>query len=477
VLNSGDTAWVLASAALVMLMTPGLAFFYGGMVRSKSVLNMLMMNFIALGVVGVLWVFYGFSLAFGNDIGGGLLGNLDMAGFANTFGQLAGFAVTTGTPVPWPGPDAIPVLAFAMFQLMFAVITPALISGAIADRVKFLPWVLFVALWVTICYFPVAHWVFSFDGFIGADAIGGWIANGAHGLGALDFAGGTAVHINAGAAGLALALVLGKRRGWPKEPMRPHNLPFVLLGAALLWFGWFGFNAGSALTAGDLAATAFTNTMVATSAAMIGWLLVEQLRDGKPTTLGAASGAVAGLVAITPAAGYVSPLGGIAIGFIAGIVCALAVALKFRFGFDDSLDVVGVHLVGGLTGTLLIGFFGTTAVNSLGGDGLFYGGDASLLLKQAIAAFSVAIFSFVVASVIGLAIKYTIGFRVTTEDEVTGIDETEHAETAYDFSTLSGIGGLGALRPTAPAAAAAVHHTDETVGARHEEAATAGKES
>jgi Amt family ammonium transporter len=447
VLNSGDTAWVLVSAALVMLMTPGLAFFYGGMTRSKSVLNMLMMNFIALAVVGVLWVFYGFSLSFGNDANGlGLIGNFDFIGLQNTVGHLAGFAVAanadTGTAaVAWPGPDALPVLAFAMFQLMFAVITPALISGAIADRTKFWSWTLFVALWVTICYFPVAHWVFSFDGFVSADAVGGWIANVSK-LGALDFAGGTAVHINAGAAGLALAILLGKRRGWPKEPMRPHNLPFTLLGASLLWFGWFGFNAGSALTAGDLAGVAFTNTMVATSAATLGWIVVEQFRDGKPTTLGAASGAVAGLVAITPAAGYVSPLGGIAIGFIAGVVCALAVALKFRFGFDDSLDVVGVHLVGGLAGTLLIGFFGTTSVNSLGANGLFYGGDASQLGKQAIAAFSVMIYSFVIAFAIGALIKYTIGFRISEEDEVTGVDEVEHAETAYDFSTLRGGSGL-----------------------------------
>jgi ammonium transporter, Amt family len=451
VLNSGDTAWVLASAALVMLMTPGLAFFYGGMVRSKSVLNMLMMNFISLAVVGVLWVFYGFSLAFGNDIGGGLLGGGEFLGLQNTVGALVGYAVAadadTGVAaVAWPGNNAIPMLVFCMFQLMFAVITPALISGAIADRVKFWSWTIFIALWATIVYFPVAHWVFSFDGFVGADAVGGWIANGlADGdgrLGALDFAGGTAVHINAGAAGLALAIVLGRRNGWPKEPMRPHNLPFTLLGAGLLWFGWFGFNAGSALTAGDLAGVAFTNTMVATSAAMLGWLIVEQFRDGKPTTLGAASGAVAGLVAITPAAGFVSPLGGIAIGFIAGAVCALAVALKFRFGFDDSLDVVGVHLVGGLVGTLLIGFFGTTTVNSLGGDGLFYGGDASVLGRQALAAGAVMGYSFVVTTILALAIKYTIGFRVTAEAEVTGIDEMEHAETAYDFSTLRSGSGL-----------------------------------
>jgi Amt family ammonium transporter len=271
--------------------------------------------------------------------------------------------------------------------------------------------------------------------------VGGWIANAAHGIGALDFAGGTAVHINAGAAGLALAILLGKRRGWPKEPMRPHNLPFTLLGASLLWFGWFGFNAGSALTAGDLASVAFTNTMVATSAATLGWLVVEQFRDGKPTTLGAASGAVAGLVAITPAAGYVSPIGGIAIGFIAGVVCALAVALKFRFGFDDSLDVVGVHLVGGLTGTLLIGFFGTTSVNSLGADGLFYGGGFTQLGRQAAAAGAVLAYSFVLSFIIGFVIKKAGGFRVSAEDEISGIDEAQHAESAYDFTGSSG--GIG----------------------------------
>ena len=446
-LNSGDTAWVLASAALVMLMTPGLAFFYGGMVRSKSVLNMLMMNFIALAVVGTLWFFYGFSFAFANDINGaGLLGGFDFVGLENTVGQLAGFAVAadpdTGVQaVAWPGSNAIPLLAFCMFQLMFAVITPALISGAVADRLKFWSWTLFIALWVTIVYFPVAHWVFSFDGFVSENAVGGWIAN-ANKLGALDFAGGTAVHINAGAAGLALAIVLGKRRGWPKEPMRPHNVPHVLLGASLLWFGWFGFNAGSALTAGDLAGVAFTNTMIATCTAVLGWLVVEQIRDGKPTTLGAASGAIAGLVAITPAAGYVSLLGGVIIGFVAGIVCALAVALKFRFGFDDSLDVVGVHLVGGIIGTLMVGLFASTAVNSLSVDGLFYGGGFTQLGKQALAAGVVMVYSFVIAAILALIINKTIGFRVSDEDEVTGVDETEHAESAYDFSTLRGVTGL-----------------------------------
>ncbi|WP_410623339.1 ammonium transporter [Amycolatopsis sp. cmx-8-4] len=452
-LNAGDTAWVLASAALVMLMTPGLAFFYGGMVRAKSVLNMLMMNFIALAVVGVLWALYGFSMSFSNDAFGGFVGNFDLAGLGDTVGKLAGFvtaATSTSPEVAWPGSDALPVLAFVMFQLMFAIITPALISGAIADRAKFWGWTLFVVIWVTVVYFPVAHWVFSFNGFIGADAVGGWIANN---LKALDFAGGTAVHINAGAAGLALAIVLGKRKGWPKDTGRPHNVPFVLLGASLLWFGWYGFNAGSALAANDLAAVAFTNTTVATAAAVLGWLLVEQLKFGKPTTLGAASGAVAGLVAVTPACGFVSPIGAIAIGLIAGAVCALAVSLKYRFGFDDSLDVVGVHLVGGIVGTLLIGFFGTTSVNSLGADGLFYGGGFTQLGRQAAAAGAVLVYSFVLTFIIGFAIKKAGGFRVSVEDEVGGIDEAQHAESAYDFTGLSG-GGAPSTIPVKTTSAA-----------------------
>ncbi len=440
-LNSGDTAWVLASAALVMLMTPGLAFFYGGMVRGKNVLNMLMMNFICLAVVTVLWTIYGYSWSFGDDAFGGLVGNGQFAVLNHTIGGFVGVAVTGPPPVAWPGTDALPATAFVMFQLMFAVITPALISGAIADRVKFWSWTLFVAGWVTICYFPVAHWVFNFSGFTGPDAVGGWIANN---LKAEDFAGGTAVHINAGAAALALIIVLGKRKGWPKERMRPHNIPYVLLGASLLWFGWYGFNSGSALSASDLAGVAFTNTTIATATAVLGWLLVEQFRDGKPTTLGAASGAVAGLVAITPACGYIAPLGSIFLGLIAGAVCALAVGLKFRFGYDDALDVVGVHLVGGIVGTLLIGFFGDNSVNSaaLGDNGLFYGGDLTQLGRQAIAAGSVLVYSFTCALVLGLIIKYTIGFRVTEEAEMIGVDETEHAETAYDFSILGGGSGI-----------------------------------
>lgn len=463
-LNSGDTAWVLASAALVMLMTPGLAFFYGGMVRGKNVLNMLMMNFICLAVVTVLWTIYGYSWSFGDDAFGGLVGNGQFALLNHTIGNFVGVAVTGPPAVAWPGSDALPATAFVMFQLMFAVITPALISGAIADRVKFWAWTLFVAGWVTICYFPVAHWVFNFSGFTGPNAVGGWIAND---LKAEDFAGGTAVHINAGAAALALIIVVGKRKGWPKERMRPHNIPYVLLGASLLWFGWYGFNSGSALSASDLAGVAFTNTTIATATAVLGWLLVEQFRDGKPTTLGAASGAVAGLVAITPACGYINPVGAIFLGLIAGAVCALAVGLKFRFGYDDALDVVGVHLVGGIVGTLLIGFFGDNAVNSaaLGDNGLFYGGDLTQLGRQAIAAGSVLAYSFLCALVLGLIIKYTIGFRVTEEAEMIGVDETEHAETAYDFSILGGGSGI----PTSSAAHAAA--INESLPA------TAGKES
>jgi ammonium transporter, Amt family len=429
VLNAGSTAWVLTSAALVMLMTPGLAFFYGGMVRSRSVLNMLMMNFMCLAIVSVLWCLYGFSLAFGNDLGGGLLGGFEYVGLG-------------GLPTDPIGtdPDKIPILAFAMFQLMFAIITPALISGAVPERTKFWSWGIFVVLWATIVYFPVAHWVFSFDG--STAETGGWIANS---LGALDFAGGTAVHINAGAAGLALAIVLGKRRGWPRDPGRPHSLPFVLLGASLLWFGWYGFNAGSSLGANQNAAIAFTTTTLATAAAVIGWLIVEQVRDGKPTTLGAASGAVAGLVAITPACAYVNPVGALAIGVIAGAVCALCVSIKFRLGFDDSLDVVAVHLVGGLIGTLLIGVFGTTSLNEASADGLFYGGGFGQLGIQAVAAFAVLAYSFVVTAIIALVIKVTIGFRVSAEDESTGIDESQHAESGYDYSGLSGGGNHSLL--------------------------------
>jgi Amt family ammonium transporter len=409
-MNTGDTAWVLASSALVLLMTPGLAFFYGGMVRSKSVLNMLMMSFVTIGIVSLLWVLYGFSVAFGTE-NSGLWGGFGWAGMEH---------LTTTEVTINGGTYGIPLLVFAAFQLMFAVITPALISGAIADRAKFGTWMIFVALWVTIVYFPVAHWVFDFGDKNGNGA--GWLAA----KGVLDFAGGTAVHVNAGAAGLALALVLGKRIGWKKDPMRPHNLTLVMLGAGLLWFGWFGFNAGSALGANALAGQAFFTTMIATATAMLGWLVVERLRDGHYTSLGAASGAVAGLVAITPACAFVTPVGSIVIGMLAGAICSLAVGLKWRLGFDDSLDVVGVHLVGGAFGALSLGFLAQ-------GEGLFYGGDISLLGKQALAVGAVGGYSFVLAYVIGKALDLTVGFRIPAEDEVEGVDLFAHAETGYDI--------------------------------------------
>jgi Amt family ammonium transporter len=427
--NSGDTAWVLASAALVLLMTPGLALFYGGMVRAKSVLNMMMMSFGALALISVLWVLYGYSEAFGNDVGAGLVGNpFEFFGLSKLLG-------TNGLDGGFQSKSlvfTIPSMAFVAFQAVFAIITVALISGAIADRARFGPWMLFSGIWATIVYFPVAHWVFAFDG--AQSAKGGWIANK---LLAIDFAGGTAVHINAGAAGLALALVLGKRVGFGRDPMRPHNLTLVMAGAGLLWFGWFGFNAGSALAANGQASEVWVATMVATGAAALGWLITEKIRDGHATSLGAASGVVAGLVAITPSCSSVSPVGAIFIGFIAGIVCALAVSLKYKLGFDDSLDVVGVHLVGGLWGTLSVGLFATSAATA-GVDGLFYGGGLDQLWRQAVGAFAVLIFSFVVTYVIGFAIQKTWGFRISEEDEVTGIDSVVHAETGYDLDSIGG---------------------------------------
>jgi ammonium transporter, Amt family len=391
-MNSGDTAWVLASAALVLLMTPGLAFFYGGMVRAKSVLNMLMMSFVTIGVVSVLWTLYGFSVAFGQT-GNGFWGGLGWLGMGEALKSLAANGALL----------TIPNTAFSMFQLMFAIITPALISGAIADRAKFLGWSVFVTFWVTLVYFPVAHWVFSFG-----DADG---------------------------------------NGWPRAQFKPHNLPFVMLGAGLLWFGWFGFNAGSALGANGLAGLAFTNTQVATATAALGWILVERFRDGHSTSLGFASGAVAGLVAITPACAFLVPWSAILLGLVAGVGCAYAVGLKYRLGFDDSLDVVGIHLVGGLIGCLFLGFFSTTKanVNGTGGtavDGLFYGGGWSLLGNQALAAGSVLLYSFVLAFVIGFVVNKTIGFRVDPDAEESGIDLDQHLETAYE--TLSG----GGFRPT-----------------------------
>jgi ammonium transporter, Amt family len=427
--DTGNTAYVLGSAALVMLMTPGLAFFYGGMVRSKSVLNMMMMSFVALGVIGLVWVLVGFSLAFG-DSHAGLIGGFEHAGLRDT-------GATVG--------DGVPLQAFAMFQLMFAVITGALISGAIADRARFWPWALFVGLWALLVYVPLAHWIFAASGLVGEH--GGWMVSA---LGALDFAGGTAVEINSGASALALALVLGRRRGWPREPMRPHNLPAVLLGAGLLWFGWFGFNAGSALAAGAVASNAFVTTMTASAAAVVVWLGVEHLLDGRPTSLGAASAAVAGLVGITPACGFVDAFGALVIGLAAGVCCQLAIRLKYRFGYDDSLDVVALHGVGGLVGMVLIGLFGTTAVNPGGADGLLYGGGAAQLGKQVVAVLVTAVFAFGVTAALAWLVRVTIGFRVTPEVESQGVDEAEHAETAYDYAPF-----LSSARSSRPVAAPA----------------------
>jgi Amt family ammonium transporter len=408
--SAGDTAWILVASALVLLMTPGLAFFYGGMVRGKNVLGMLAQNFVTMGIVSVLWITGVYSLAFVGK--GSLIGNLHQFGLNHIWQQPTGFETLT-----------IPPLVFVAFQLMFAIITPALITGGTADRLKFGAWTLFSALWLVLVYAPVAHWVFSPSG---------WLFK----LGAEDFAGGTVVHANAGAAALAVILVIGRRRGWPKERMRPHNVPFVLLGAGLLWFGWFGFNAGSALAANTLSAYAFVNTNTATGAALLGWMLTEKIRDGHATTLGAASGAVAGLVAITPACGFVSPMGSIVIGFAAGIICALATGLKNIFKFDDALDVVGVHLVGGILGALLIGLFGTHMIN--GANGFFYKGGWTLMGHQVVAVVAVATYSFVVTYILAQILNKTIGLRISDDEETLGLDLSQHAETAYETASYGG---------------------------------------
>ncbi|MEA2933033.1 MAG: ammonium transporter, Amt family [Actinomycetota bacterium] len=416
-MDSGDTAWVLACSALVLFMTPGLAFFYGGMVRSKNMLGMLMQNFFSMGLVSVLWVLIGFTLAFGPDAGGGVIGNLSLAGLKDVAG--ANFHV--------PGFEAlaIPALAFCAFQMMFAIITPALITGATADRMKFAGWVAFLAAWAVLVYCPVAHWVFS---------PGGWLFK----LGALDFAGGTVVHINAGIAALVLVLVLGKRKGWPKETMAPHALPWTLIGTGILWFGWFGFNAGSALGANAQAATAFMATNTAAAAAMLGWLAVEKMKTGHATTLGGASGAVAGLVAITPCAGFVNPMAALVIGLVAGVVCFLCVQIKFKFGFDDSLDVIAVHLVGGITGSILLGVFANEAFG-----GLLSGGGASLLGKQIVAVAATLAYSGVMSFILAKIIDKTIGLRISADEEAEGLDLSQHAESAYAAGEFGSMGRVG----------------------------------
>ncbi|MEV4093544.1 ammonium transporter [Streptosporangium saharense] len=417
-IDSGTTAWMLTATALVLLMTPGLALFYGGMTRAKSVLNMMLMSFASIITVTVAWVLYGHSLTFtdnGNGIVNAFVGGFDALGLQSL--------VDTATKADGTG---MPSLVYSTFQLTFAVITVALISGAVADRVKFGAWVLFTVVWATVVYFPVAHWVWG----------SGWLFN----LGIEDFAGGTVVHINAGAAALALALVIGRRVGWRKEPMRPHNLPLVLLGAGLLWFGWFGFNAGSELAVDGTAGLAFMNTQIAAAVAAGAWLIVEKIRDGHATSLGVASGAVAGLVAITPACGFVDPWAAIVIGALAGAACAFAVGLKYRLGFDDSLDVVGVHMVGGVLGAVSLGFLAAYPFLDQQGKGLLYGGGLRQLGLQLLGPVAVAAYSFALTWVIAKVIDRVMGFRIGADDEVTGIDITSHAETGYDLGTVHASG-------------------------------------
>jgi Amt family ammonium transporter len=413
-IDPGNTAFVMIAAALVLFMTPGLALFYGGMVRAKNVLAMLMQNFFCLGLVSILWAVCMYSLAFSGR--GGFIGNLNLA-FLDGAAKIG----PTGLPL------TIPPLTFASYQMMFAIITPALITGAIADRMKFSAWVWFVGLWSLLVYTPVAHWVFSPMG---------WLSK----RGALDFAGGTVVHVNAGIAALAVVLVIGRRRGWPGQPTPPHSLPLTLLGTGILWFGWFGFNAGSALAADGIAAQAFMNTNLAAAAAMLGWLLPERIRGKHATTLGAASGAVAGLVAVTPCAGFVPSWASMVIGFLAGVLCYFAVSMKFRFGFDDALDVVGVHLVGGLLGSLLLGLFATKAVNpAVSSQGaLMSGGTWDLMGEQLLAVGATLVWSFVLTIVIIKVLDKVTpgGIRVTPEDEQVGLDLTQHSETGYSLERV-----------------------------------------
>ena len=423
--DTGNTAWVLASSALVLLMTPGLAFFYAGMVRSKNALSVLMQNWITMALVSVLWVICGFSIAFGPDATSGLFGNFHFVGLGNANETIPGYVDALA--------QSIPPYVFVVFQMMFAIITPALFTGSVAERMKFTPFIFLIAAWSLLVYAPVAHWVFSPLG---------WLFE----RGALDFAGGTVVHINAGAAGLALALVLGKRKGWPQTGAPQHNIPFLLLGAGILWFGWFGFNAGSALGANQLAGTAFVNTNTAAAVATLSWILVERFRGGKATTFGAASGAIAGLVAITPAAGFVNPVGALVIGLTAGVVCNFACSLKTRLGYDDALDVVGIHLFGGLTGALAVGFFATATVNSgIVDEGVFYGGGVDLLKEQAIAVVVVFLYSLIATGIIAKVLDLIFGgLRVPDAQEEEGLDLALHGEVAYDFGYGPGTAGGGA---------------------------------
>jgi Amt family ammonium transporter len=405
--DSGDTAWLLISAALVMLMTPGLALFYGGMVRSKNVLGTIMQSFIALGVITIQWAFFGYSLAFGPDIGH-VIGSLKWVG-------LRGVGLD-----PFPDYAAtVPHQAFMIFQMMFAVITPALITGAFAERLKFKTYLVFLFLWATFVYDPIAHWVWG---------IGGWIRN----LGGLDFAGGLVVHISSGVAALAAALIVGKRKSYGDEAMPPHNLPITLMGAGILWFGWFGFNGGSAIASNSLATSAFVVTQFSAASAALSWMIAEWAFKGNPTVLGAASGAVAGLATITPASGFVGPISAIVIGLVAGGLCYYAVNLKSKFGYDDSLDVVGVHGVGSTWGILATGLFASKAINAAGNNGLFFG-NPSLLGIQAIGIVSVWVYSFLVTLIILKVLDWTMGLRVSDEHEITGLDLSQHGEAGYSI--------------------------------------------
>ncbi|MEO5840551.1 MAG: ammonium transporter [Acidimicrobiales bacterium] len=409
-MDTGNTAWVLISTALVLFMTPGLAFFYGGMVRSKNVLTMLMQNFFAMGILAVLWVAIVFSLAFGDAGNAGVIGNFDFA-FMKDVGPAA-------TSSEFLGFLTIPFVLFCAYQMTFAIITPALITGATADRLKFSAYAVFISVWLVLVYAPVAHMVFA----------GGWLAD----MGALDFAGGAVVHMNAGAAALALILIIGPRKGYGEEPMPPHNLPLTILGTGILWFGWAGFNAGSALAADGIAAQAIMNTFLAASAAMLGWLAIERIKGGHATTLGAASGAVAGLVAITPCAGFVGGMAPVYIGLITGVLCYLALGIKKVFKFDDSLDVIAVHLAGGLIGSLLLGCFADDAINpAVINDGLFLGGGGDLLVDQIVASAVTLAYSFVASFIIAKAIDMTMGLKVSRDVETEGLDINLHAEAAY----------------------------------------------
>jgi Amt family ammonium transporter len=407
--DTGDTAWMLTSSALVLMMTaPGLALFYGGLVRSKNGLATIMQSFVMMALISVQWVLWGYSLAFGPDHGH-VIGGLEWLGLSGVGGA--------------PNPDYAPTIphqCFMIYQCMFAIITPALITGAFAERMKFSAFLLFSLLWATLIYDPLAHWVWGKGGWIGTNG----------GMGALDFAGGTVVHISSGVSALAAALVMGKRLGYPREPMPPHNLPFSVIGAAMLWVGWFGFNAGSALSSGALATSAFVATNTAAAAATLSWMYAEWVARGKPTVLGAASGAVAGLVAITPASGFVGPVASIIIGGIAGVVCFSAVNLKARLGYDDALDVVGVHCVGGTTGAILTGFFASKAVNAAGADGLLFGNPAQLGI-QIVAVVATLVFAFVGAFILLKVVDALVGLRVPEEDEIVGLDLSQHGETAY----------------------------------------------